>query len=186
MKSSSVIAVCLQLSAGLAFPLLRQRDENGVSVIQTAAEEGGMVGGGEGAVGGGAGEGAGEGAGGEEGGEAEEGEENEVEIEAQFDEAVALEGGDIKQDTLFPTGVSKLPRFHPICVADSFFSGQRRVRSRVPKHGRKHSYRFHERQSRCSSCRLRASGEQLLRCITHRRLNRSYSAEDRLHLERRQ
>lgn len=50
----------------------------------------------------------GEGAGGEAGGEAgaEEGAENEVEVQAQFGEVVQLQGGDLKQDVLYPPGVS--------------------------------------------------------------------------------
>jgi hypothetical protein len=41
------------------------------------------------------------------GGEAgtEEGEDNEVEIESEFGTAVRLEGGNLKQDVLFPAGV---------------------------------------------------------------------------------
>lgn len=43
---------------------------------------------------------------GEEAGEAEGEEGNEVETEGAFGTAVALTGGDIKQDVLFPPGVS--------------------------------------------------------------------------------
>jgi hypothetical protein len=56
-----------------------------------AAEVGGGAGGEAGA-----GEGAGEG----------EGAENEVEVQAQFGEVVELQGGDLKQDILYPPGVS--------------------------------------------------------------------------------
>lgn len=43
-----------------------------------------------------------------EGGEGEEGEGNEVELEAAFGDTVALEGGDLKQDVLYPPSVSCL------------------------------------------------------------------------------
>lgn len=42
--------------------------------------------------------------GGEAGGEAE-GEENEIEQQGEFGASIALQGGDVKQDTLFPPGV---------------------------------------------------------------------------------
>lgn len=49
-----------------------------------------------------------EGGEGGEAGEGEEGAENEVELEAQFGDIVALEGGDLKQDVLYPPNVSIL------------------------------------------------------------------------------
>lgn len=60
-------------------------------------------------------------------GEAGEGEEdaaNEVELEAAFGDTVALEGGDLKQDVLYPPGVG-----HPLDISSvaprSHIAGQR-------------------------------------------------------------
>jgi len=104
MRFTAVFAAGLQLSAVMALPV----DGTGRFVTLHQASSGGGQKAGEKA--GAAPEASPEaGAGKEAGGEGEgegEGEENEIELQVKFDEAVALEGGDIKQDATFPEIVS--------------------------------------------------------------------------------
>lgn len=120
MRFSIIAAATLQLAVGFAAPTHFHSRQNEINAFNSGeGARGGRGAGGEAAAGAKAGEAAGgkageaaggkagEAAGGEGEGEGE-GKENELELKGNFDEAVTLEGGDIKQDTTFPPGVCLL------------------------------------------------------------------------------
>lgn len=110
MKFSIIAASCLQLAAGLAIPIANGDIDSGLQLFSEgsrggargegakAGAAGGAAGGAEGGMPaeGGVGQGEGEG----------EGEGNELELQGVFDQPVTLQGGDIKQDTLYPPGTN--------------------------------------------------------------------------------
>lgn len=107
MKPSRAILLACQLLAASAIALPHEGEDHGL------VERGQGAGAGAAAAAGG-GQAAGEGAGAAAEGEAaaaegEEGAENEVDQDGQFDTAIELGGGDVKTDTLFPPGVSEPP-----------------------------------------------------------------------------